>query len=64
MSEYIVASCSGGKDSTAMVLKELEMGGHIDEIVFCNVAEWPQAVDTVRKLARETGVKLTELKSD
>lgn len=30
-----IVSFSGGKDSTAMLLKMLEDGWYIDEIIFC-----------------------------
>ena len=35
-SNYYVASFSGGKDSTAMVLHLIELGEPIDEVVCCD----------------------------
>jgi tRNA(Ile)-lysidine synthase TilS/MesJ len=34
--KYTVVSFSGGKDSTAMLLKMLELGEPIDEVVCCD----------------------------
>lgn len=39
---YHVASFSGGKDNTAMVLRMIELGYHIDEVMFCDTTmEFP-----------------------
>ena len=56
MMKHIV-SLSGGKDSTAMLIKMIEMGMVIDDIVFINVmatptmgAEFPEMYDYLDKL--------------
>lgn len=41
-----VASVSGGKDSSAMLLRLLEEGRQVDEILFCDTGlEFPQMYD-------------------
>lgn len=41
--KYYVVSFSGGKDSTAMLLRLLELGEPINEIIFCDTyKEFPQ----------------------
>ena len=41
--DYHVVSFSGGKDSTAMLLRMLELGMPVDEIIFCDTTvEFPQ----------------------
>ena len=43
MKPYVVASFSGGKDSTAMVLRMLEIGEQLDEVLFCDTyMEFPE----------------------
>ena len=40
--DYHVVSFSGGKDSTAMLLRMLELGMQVDEILFCDMTvEFP-----------------------
>ena len=68
MRPYIIASFSGGKDSTAMVLHMLELGEQLDEVIFCDTyMEFPEMYEHVRKV-REVieahGVKFTELRSE
>ena len=63
MRPYIIASFSGGKDSTAMVLHMLELGEQLDEVIFCDTyMEFPEMYEHVRKV-REVieahGVKFT-----
>ena len=52
MKQYLM--CSGGKDSTAMVLRMIEMGEHIDEVVSCDTyKEFPamyRHIEKVKKL--------------
>jgi 3'-phosphoadenosine 5'-phosphosulfate sulfotransferase (PAPS reductase)/FAD synthetase len=66
--DYITASFSGGKDSTAMVLRMLELGEHIDEVVCCDTyKEFPamyRHIEKVRKVVEEAGVKFTILRSE
>ena len=62
--KYIV-SLSGGKDSTAMLLKLIENNEPIDEIIYCDVGkEFPQMYDHIAKLEKYIGQKITVLKSE
>ena len=65
--EYHVASFSGGKDSTAMVLHMIERGDHLDEVVFCDTGmEFPamlRHVEKVKKVIEAAGIKFTTLRS-
>lgn len=46
-----VVSFSGGKDSTAMLLRMLEEGKPIDEIIFCDTGkEFPQMYKHIKKV--------------
>lgn len=46
-----VVSFSGGKDSTAMLLKMLEMGMQVDLVLFCDTGlEFPALYDHVHKV--------------
>lgn len=66
--EYHVASFSGGKDSTAMVLHMIERGDHLDEVMFCDTTmEFPamlRHVQKVQKAVEAAGVKFTTLKAE
>lgn len=68
MKDYIVCSFSGGKDSTAMVLRMIELGEHIDEVVCCDTyKEFPamyRHIDKVKKIIEEHGIKFTMLRSE
>ena len=65
MSEYHVVSCSGGKDSTALVIGMYERGMHIDEVIGCNEGYWwPEAVEAFNKVGEITGYKMTMLEPD
>jgi 3'-phosphoadenosine 5'-phosphosulfate sulfotransferase (PAPS reductase)/FAD synthetase len=63
--EYHIASFSGGKDSTAMVLHMIERGDHLDEVMFCDTTmEFPamyRHVEKIRKVVEEAGIKFTKL---
>jgi 3'-phosphoadenosine 5'-phosphosulfate sulfotransferase (PAPS reductase)/FAD synthetase len=65
---YHVASFSGGKDSTAMVLHMIERGDHLDEVIFCDTTmEWPamlRHVEKVKQVIEAAGIKFTELRSE
>lgn len=65
---YTVASFSGGKDSTAMVLHMIELGDPIDEVITCDTGmEFPEMYDhitRVRKVIEDAGVKFTTLRAD
>ena len=59
-----LASVSGGKDSTAMLLRLLEEGRQVDEILFCDTGlEFPQMYDHLEKLERYIGRPITRLKA-
>lgn len=64
---YRVASFSGGKDSTAMVLRMLDLGG-VDEVVFCDTSvEFPGILDNVAIVREEVeagGAVFTALKPE
>lgn len=65
--EYHVASFSGGKDSTAMVLHMIERGDRLDEVMFCDTTmEFPgmiRHVEKVKQVIEAAGIKFTELRS-
>ncbi|WP_026943958.1 phosphoadenosine phosphosulfate reductase family protein [Helicobacter rodentium] len=62
------ANLSGGRDSTAMVVRYLELGGKIDYIVFCDTHyEFPQMLEYIDKLEsyllEKFNQRLTRLRS-
>lgn len=67
MDDYVVVSLSGGKDSTAVLLRMIEIGEHIDEVIFCDsTVEFPTMYDHINKLkeySENHGIKFTILKS-
>ena len=64
--KYYVASFSGGKDSTAMVLRMIETGGRLDEVIFCDTTmEFPamlRHIEKVKKVIEDAGIKFTTLR--
>lgn len=68
MQDYIVVSFSGGKDSTAMLLRMIELGEHIDEVVCCDTTkEFPamyRHIEKVKKVVEDAGIKFTMLKAE
>lgn len=66
--KYYVASFSGGKDSTAMVLHLIELGEPINEVIFCDTTmEFPamlRHVEKVKKVIEDAGIKFTTLRSE
>lgn len=69
----ILANLSGGRDSSAMVVKWLENGNMLDYIIFCDTGfEFPQMYEYIdkldsylqRNLAKEFSKKTPELFSD
>lgn len=59
-----IVSLSGGKDSTAMLLKMLEDNWGIDEIIYCDVGkEFPQMYSHIAKLEKYINRPITVLKS-
>lgn len=65
---YYVASFSGGKDSTAMLLHLMELGEPIDEVVCCDTyKEFPamyRHIEKVKRIVEGAGIKFTELRSE
>lgn len=65
--EYHVVSFSGGKDSTAMLLRMIELGYHIDEVLFCDTTmEFPgmiRHVEKVKAVVEAAGIKFVTLRS-
>lgn len=63
-----IASISFGKDSLAMLLKIIELGLPLDEVVFYDTGMEFQAIydvrDKVKVLLNKKGIKFTELKPD
>ena len=60
-----VVSCSFGKDSTAMLLKMLELGMPVDVVLFCDTGlEFPQLYEHMRKVEQDTGIQVTIVKSE
>jgi 3'-phosphoadenosine 5'-phosphosulfate sulfotransferase (PAPS reductase)/FAD synthetase len=66
--KYIVVNLSGGKDSTAMLLRMLELGEHIDEVMCCDTyKEFPamyRHLAKLKKVVEQNGIKFTILKAD
>ncbi len=58
-----IVSFSGGKDSTAMLLRLLELGEQIDEIVFADTGfEFPELYEYIKRVEEYIGRKITILK--
>ena len=63
--DYHVVSFSGGKDSTAMLLRMLELGMPVDEIIFCDTAvEFPQMYEHLDKVEQYIGRRITRLRAE
>lgn len=64
---YYVASFSGGKDSTAMVLELIERKEPLNEVLFCDTyKEFPamyKHISKVKQIIEEAGIKFTEIRS-
>ena len=60
-----VVSFSGGKDSTAMLLRMVEEGYPIDIILYCDTGlEFPEMEDHIRKVEDYIGRKITVIKAE
>lgn len=60
-----VVSFSGGKDSTAMLLRMLEEGMQVDLILYCDTGlEFPEMEEHIRKVEAYIGREITTIKSD
>jgi len=59
-----IVSFSGGKDSTAMLLKMIENGMPIDEIIYCDTGkEFPEMYEHIKKVEQYIKRPITKLKS-
>lgn len=65
---YYVASFSGGKDSTAMVLKLIEEHKQLDEVIFIDTTvEFPEIynnVERIKKYVESNGIKFSILRAN
>ena len=65
---YVIASFSGGKDSTAMVLGMIEKGERLDKVLFCDTGlEFPAMyshIEKVKKYVESHGIEFVTLKSN
>lgn len=60
-----IVSFSGGKDSTAMLLKMLENNMPIDEIIFCDTGkEFPQMYEHIKKVENYIKRPITIIKAE
>lgn len=60
-----VVSFSGGKDSTAMLLRMIEEGYPIDIILYCDTGlEFPEMEEHIKKVEEYVGRKITTIKSE
>jgi len=60
-----IVSFSGGKDSTAMLLRMIELDMRIDEIIFCDTGkEFPQMYSHIAEVEAYIERKITRLKDD
>lgn len=60
-----IASLSGGKDSTAMVLRLIEEGMPLDRILFCDTGiEFPQMYDHINKLEKNIPIPVIKLRPE
>lgn len=66
--KYHTASFSGGKDSTAMVLRMIELGYQLDEVVCCDTTmEFPamyRHIEKVKAVVESAGIKFTMLSAE
>jgi len=60
MEQRHVVNFSGGKDSTAMLLRMIELDMQIDEIIFADTgAEFPELYDYIKRVEKYIGRKVT-----
>ena len=65
MEEKHIVSFSGGKDSTAMLLKMIENKMKIDEIIFCDTGmEFEEMYEHIEKVEDMIDLPITVLKSE
>ena len=62
---FNMVSFSGGKDSTAMLLRMIEEGFRIDGVLFCDTGlEFPQMYEHIDRVERETGISIMRVKPE
>lgn len=65
--KWITVRFSGGKDSTAMLLRMLELGEHIDEVICCDTyKEFPamyRHIEKIKRIVEDGGIKFTLLRN-
>ena len=65
---YYIASFSGGKDSTSMVLRLIELGYPLDEVLCCDTTmEFPamyRHIEKVKAVVEAAGIKFTMLRAE
>lgn len=62
---FNVVSFSGGKDSTAMLLKMIEENIPIDCVLFCDTGlEFPEMYEHIDKVEKEIGIKISRVKAE
>ena len=65
MEKKYIVSLSGGKDSTAMLLRLIEEGRQVDDILFCDTGlEFPEMYEHLKKLEQYICRPITILKAD
>lgn len=58
-----IVSFSGGKDSSAMLLRMIELNKPIDKIIFADTGmEYPETYNQVNRIEKEIGQKIERLK--
>jgi 3'-phosphoadenosine 5'-phosphosulfate sulfotransferase (PAPS reductase)/FAD synthetase len=63
--EFHIVSFSGGKDSTAMLLKMVELDMVIDEIIFCDTGkEFPDLYKHIQKVEKYINRKITVVRGE
>jgi 3'-phosphoadenosine 5'-phosphosulfate sulfotransferase (PAPS reductase)/FAD synthetase len=65
ISKKRIVSFSGGKDSTAMLLKIIEFNIPFDEVIFVDTGiEFPDLYSHIDKVESATGINITRIKPD
>ena len=64
MCEKTIVCFSGGKDSTAMLLRMIELGERVDEIIFSDTdAEYPELYEYLDRIEKYIGRQIIRVKS-
>jgi len=65
MEKEVIINFSGGKDSTAMLLRMIELGERIDYIVFADTGfEYPELYEYIKKIEKHINRPITILKAE